>query len=125
MAEVVATKQSKTFLATKKRTTEMNSIARNSGKLAAEALIALSIKAADPNVSAKEQVNALKGIIDYHIKVLEIRNEDEIMRLEKELEHKEALITDTKTGDAWEDDEDDDSEGIPYVNFDEVVPINA
>lgn len=122
MANVIATKQSKTFLATKKRTTEMNSIARNSGKLAAEALIALSIKAADPTVSAKEQVNALKGIIDYHIKVLEIRNEDEIMRLEKELEHKEALLSETKTGDAWEEDEEEE-EGVPYIDFSEVQPI--
>lgn len=122
MANVIATKQSKTFLATKKRTTEMNSIARNSGKLAAEALVALSIKASDPDVSAKEQVIALKSIIDYHTKILEIRNEDEIMRLEKELEHKEALLSETKTGDAWEEDEEEE-EGVPYIDFSEVQPI--
>lgn len=124
MTNVVATKQAKTFIATKKRTTEMNSIARNSGKLAAEALVALSIKASDPDVSAKEQVIALKGIIDYHIKVLEIRNEDEITRLEKELEHKEALLAETKTGDAWEEDEEEEEEGTPYIDFSEVVPIS-
>lgn len=123
MTNVVATKQAKTFIANKKRTTEMNSIARNSGKLAAEALIALSMKAADPNTPAKEQVIALKSIIEYHVKVLEIRNEDEITRLEKELEHKEALLSETKTGDAWEEDEYEEEEGVAYVDFSEVVPI--
>ena len=125
MATNIITKNKETFIKTKKDYKGSLALSRSAEAILQNALSRLALIMVDPKVPVKEQMEAIRVVIEIEERNKKSRNEDQIMRLKLELEHLEelAMQQDASLGFEEPDEDDEDVTDVAVVDFSKIVEI--